>query len=158
MKVPKTFRPEKILDEKIKSLESIKEKDIEVGRLTDFVLKEGPYAKYAYSSEIHKQTYERLYSSISKTDVIDGIYIGYSSSGDKFTPALDILKFQDVQTMRSNISNMIGCARKLNVNDSLKVYLMVQGSYACFVYTSDNGQEGIVDIYKEKFGFKEIGQ
>jgi hypothetical protein len=158
MKIPNIFRPEKILEEKIKNLESIKEKELEVKSLTDFILNEGPYAKYAFSSEIHKLTYERLYSSISKTDVIDGIYIGYSSSGDKFTPTLDLLKFQDAQTMRNNINNMTECARKLNVNNSLKVCVIVKGSYACFVYTSDSDQEWIVDTYKEKFGFKEIGQ
>lgn len=156
MKIPNIFRPEKIFDEKIKSLESIKEKELEVRSLTDLILKEGLCDKPTFSSEIHKSTYERLYSSINKTDVIDNIYLSYSGSENKFTPSLDILKFQDAQTMRNNINNMTECAHKLNVNNSLKVCVIVKGPYACFIYTSDLNQEWIIDTYKEKFGFKEI--
>lgn len=159
MRVPNIFRPEKISDEKIKSLESAKEKDIEIGSLTDFILNEKPYAKYAFSSKIHDLTYKRLYPSIKKTDLTDDLCILYNSGENRLTPALDILKFQDAQTMIKNISNMIECTRKLNVNYSLKVYLMVNGSYACFIHISDyEHEEEIIDTYKEKFGFKEIRQ
>jgi len=152
MKVPDLFFPEKSLDEKIKSLESEEEKEKnEQRKLSDFVLDD----RESTSSEIEGLTYERCYPAINRKDISDGLFVSYGSS-ENIVPFLDIFKFQDAQTMKNNIGNMVTCGRRFNSQDStLKLYIMFKGQYSCFVYSEDRE---IVDDYLEKFGFKEIYQ
>ena len=151
MKVPDVFLPEKSLDEQIKRLESEEKEEKEPRKLSEFVLDERQYT----TSKIEDATYERLYQKINRADIADGIFVSYGV-GENIVPFLDILKFQDAQTMRKNISNMVIAARRYNDwSSTIKAYIMVKGQYSCFAYAEDRE---FINAYIEKFGFKEIYQ
>lgn len=145
MKIPKTFMPERDLNEKIALLE--REKEAKIGNLKELILGEDSGFSNVTASMI--QYPERNYSFYPS--VTDSVYVNYESS------VVCIFEFENKDKLEDNIPSMIEDATKFNARSgSSKNYVITKDEYALFIYGDYPARTKLTKAYKERFEFEDV--
>lgn len=153
MKIPKTFLPEKDLENKVGDLKS--QKKSKVKSLNDLVL-------WRDSEEFMKCTNISNSGLMKDYQFLDtkSVYCGVCATYDDVL--LNILEFVDQSSLEDNKKNIKKCLDKFNDKQLYsQCSAIVKDKYVVFVYTflgDCNNRSKFINAYKKMFGFKELKQ
>jgi len=149
MKLPKTFIPEKGLEEKVEDLKSQKHK---ARSINDLVLWEDS-DEFMSCKILSDSNLKKAYPNIDFNSVCGNYCVKYSNV------VLHILEFVD-SSYTENKKLMKKCLDSYNNSIILSNrYLVVKDNYAVFIHTfldDHYNKSRFINAYNKKFGFKEL--
>lgn len=153
MKIPKTFRPEKNLEGKVGSLKS--QKKINVKCLNDLVLwKDSEEFITCESLEEYNSKEECVYSNLNMDSISEKYLVKYDDV------ILLLLEFVDKSALDESKKSVKYCLESFNSkNVYLKLNAVFKDKYVVFIETflgDYDNRPKFIDVYKKKFGFKEL--
>jgi hypothetical protein len=153
MKLPKTFLPEKDLENKVENLKSVKKKNVK--SLNDLVLwKDSEEFMICESLEDYNSKEECVYSYLDIESISEKYLVKYDEV------ILLLLEFVDKSALDDSKKSVKGCLERFNSkNMYLKLNAVFKDKYAVFIETflgDYDNRSKFIDAYKKKFGFREL--
>lgn len=153
MKLPKTFLPEKDLENKVENLKSVKKKNVK--SLNDLVLwKDSEEFMICESLEDYNSKEECVYSYLDIESISEKYLVKYDEV------ILLLLEFVDKSALDDSKKDVKGCLERFNSkNMYLKLNAVFKDKYAVFIETflgDYDNRSKFIDAYKKKFGFREL--
>ncbi|MBM3199722.1 hypothetical protein FJZ53_02205 [Candidatus Woesearchaeota archaeon] len=151
MKLPKTFIPDKDLEEKILGLKSEHKKRT---YLNDIILnKKKGFPGFVGCYEL--KSLDEFYSALDKRKIVDSVFVQYD------VPFVNIIEFEDEKSLQNSIAKMASCVTKMEKElMPFIVDMLTKEAYAVFVFTPElyfEYKDKFIDSYKD-MGFVEVSK
>lgn len=156
MKFPKTFVPEKGLEEKVEDLKSGVDNSIS---LKDLILNPEFFDGLMHCNQVNDPSLKSVYSFLNLSEIEDIVGLEYIPKKDNtvYTIYVNIIQFKDKFALEKDFQNIVGKHKELDLI-SCNVTL-IRNRYAIFIFMYPGYirfQEKLVDVYKSEFGFEEV--
>jgi hypothetical protein len=156
MKLPKTFVPEKGLEEKVEGLKSGVDDKLS---LKDLILKPEHFDGLMHCDKINDPIIRTDYSFLNLSEIEDIISLEYRPKNDNliYTIYANIVQFKDKFVLEKDIKNIIEKHKHLSLiahNTTL-----IRNRYVIFAFMFSGDiyfHNKLVEVYKSEFGFKEV--